>query len=277
VIWVSRWTLRLAYACCFVALIVALPGSSVAQEASDEKRAAELFEKGADYFLQDEYEKALDAFERAYDHHANPMILFNAAVAHARLGDYESALDVARRAQQSELPEQAATKNRARIAAWDRMLRSRVRAGRIDEHAGRTRGPTGGPDGVQTPPESIPPQPSRGLSAVGWSGIGFSTVGLGLLGYTTYVEWSLEQDIEEYREAANENYSGRFSEKRETIRERQGRGRIALYAGLGAAAVGTGLLVWEWTSSSGREPGVRLHGRIGPRRVGFQLQVLPSR
>jgi len=263
------------------ALVVAAPASAQEELSEEEqkKRAARHFEKGGEYFLDEEYERALDEFRTAYEFYENPMILFNAAVAHGRLGEYDEALETARRAANSGgLGSEARVKNRARMAAWRRIRAAHRGSKRVASATGSSGAPTasGGPSDPGGSGVAARPGVSRSgiLSPLGWAGVAVGAVGSGLLAYSGFVHQNLDGDIQSYRRAAQSGDEQAFEERRSTIRSRQSRGEAALYAGVGAVSVAAGLLVWEFVGSRSTETStVRLDGFGTPERVGLDLSV----
>lgn len=238
--------MRLASLVAFVA-ILGFATSAAAEEpsdsASDEEKASKHFSKGAELFLQEKYEQAIIEFQRAYNYQKNPMILYNQAVPHARIGNYSKAIEVAERAGEGELPKKPSTKNDARIAAWSVAVTAQsstdtVAANRTSESTAPGSSTTGG----RTAP---PPDRSGGTSmtGLGWTGIGLGVLGAGGIGYGIYVDRSLSDDIRVYKRAAAEGKRDRYDTLGNRIETRQQRGRIALYGGISAAALGAVL----WT------------------------------
>ena len=218
-------------------LVTCLPAAHAqdsSESASDEQKASDHFSKGAELFLKKEYERAIIEFQRAYQYQPNPMILYNQAVPHARIGNFEKAISVAERAAEGGLPDKPATKNRARIAAWSAALSARRNSTTVADMR------------ASTAPEPDPPPTDTGggknLTGIGWTGAALGVIGLGGVGYGVYVDRALSDDIQAYRQAAQQGDGDAFRARRQTIQSRQTRGRIALYAGISTAVVGG--LIW---------------------------------
>lgn len=95
--------------CCIIAAFILLPSGAYAGEThdpdnsqvaedvapspEDQQRARELFENGVILYEEGRFEESIVAWEEAYRLSSAPLLLFNIANAHERLGALEDALD----------------------------------------------------------------------------------------------------------------------------------------------------------------------------------------
>ena len=73
-------------ALCLLTLLAAVAPEALAQDATTEARAKELYENGAALYEEGRYEEAILAWEEAYRLSSRPVLLFNIANAYERLG-----------------------------------------------------------------------------------------------------------------------------------------------------------------------------------------------
>ena len=78
-----------------IALCLLLLAPAVVQAQTDDEltRAIELYENGAQLYEEGQYEEAVLAWEESYRLSGEPLLIFNMANAHERLGNLEQALD----------------------------------------------------------------------------------------------------------------------------------------------------------------------------------------
>ncbi|MBP6633620.1 MAG: tetratricopeptide repeat protein [Kofleriaceae bacterium] len=80
-------TLALSVAALAASLVLAPAGLAHAQQ-----NAGEWYQQGVKHYNLGEFEKAIDAFKKAYDGDSNPAYLYNIAQAYRQLGDCKNAL-----------------------------------------------------------------------------------------------------------------------------------------------------------------------------------------
>lgn len=239
---------------------VALPGAAAAQDseptAEQLDKAQAHFAKGAQYFSEQRYAAAIVEFLSAYKYKPDPMLQYNISVAHARLGNVEEAYRAALRADAAsdKMPDKAVPVNAARIGAWGRVLQARalgeaIRAGEQPQASAEVAEQGDALRELEEPVEA----PSAGLSALGWSGIAAGAAGVGLLGYATYVELSLGDDIDAYKSAAEAPTPDAYQSYKDDLATRQSVGLIALYSGAALTALGVGLLSYDLLREDGEE------------------------
>lgn len=198
-------------------------------------------------------------FLNAYKYNPAQMILYNLSMAHAGLGNLSEAYRAAERARDEGLmSEQAALRNDARLAAWHLSMTWQHAAQAIAECAPE-------PSPYSEPLllyGGIPHEPAQDeaprITALGWAGIGTGALGLGLLGYATYLELAMQEDLGAYEAAARGGDVVRYRSLGKNLDRQQTTGRIALYAGASLAAVGVGLLTVDLLRTDTRQSGAHL-------------------
>lgn len=241
---------------------VAIPASAQAQ---DDARTAEVptaealekaeahFAKGAQYFSEERYASAIVEFLSAYKYKPDPMLQYNISIAHARLGNIDEAYKAALRAdaKSSQIPESAVPVNAARVHAWGSALQARALgealASAHKTQAARGEELRGDIASIETPAVAS----NSGLSALGWSGVAASAVGVGLLGYATYVDRSMGDDIDAYQSSAGAPRPDDYHAYKDDLAQRQVIGLISLYSGVALTAVGLGMLSYDLFSDGG--------------------------
>ena len=73
--------------------IVSAPSSAAFAQGSDEERAQEAFDRGAAFYVEGNYGRALVEFKKANRALPNPMFVVNMALANGKLGNYADALE----------------------------------------------------------------------------------------------------------------------------------------------------------------------------------------
>lgn len=97
-----------------VAFVVA-PATVMAGKPDDAERAQEFFDRGAQYYFEEEYSKALVEFYRAQTAHEHPVFKYNIAMSYLRLGQLENAREAAIEAQ--AMDEAPSPENRANTSS----------------------------------------------------------------------------------------------------------------------------------------------------------------
>src|SRR5690554_3397180 len=237
---------------------VIFPSPAAAQEseptAQELEKAQAHFAKGAQFFSEQRYAEAIVEFLSAYKYKPDPMLQYNISVAHARLGNIEEAYRAAGRAGASEqMPEKAMPVNSARVRAWGRVLQARALGDAIIAADALQAADESQDEYEITAIKKPVAAPSSGLSALGWSGVAAGVAGVGLLGYATYVELSMGDEIDAYKAAADAPSPRDYDTYKDDLAGRQTGGLIALYSGAALTALGVGLLSYEIGRASCRE------------------------
>jgi len=238
---------------------VMLPSPAAAQEseptAEELEKAQAHFAKGAQFFSEQRYAAAIVEFLSAYKYKPDPMLQYNISVAHARLGNIEEAYRAALRADAAsdKMPEKAVPVNAARARAWQRVLQARALGEGITAGEQLQASEEARHDDALSVIEKPADAPSSGLSALGWSGVAAGAAGVGLVGYATYVELSMSDDINAYKSAAGAPTPDAYQTYKDDLAGRQTAGLIALYSGAALTALGVGLLSYDLLREDGEE------------------------
>ncbi len=241
----------------------------------------EAYQRGMSHYENDEYAEAVEYFHYALERQDHPVLRFNLSQAYVKLGEWERAIAQGEKvAATGELDDETGAKNRATILAGRRLLRGREAARAVgrssaQQRGGDERGASGAPD-----PEEIAERREAdappGLTASGWGGIGGIGAGIGLLTGAFVIERGLSSDFEAREEARRRGEIERAERLTSTIRSKQSTGRWLMYGGMGAVAVGTGLLIVDLVGSGEGTGQARaafgVHPAPGGVRVGTSLQ-----
>jgi len=231
--------------------------------ASGEMSVQQAYEKGAEEFDAENYEKAAEYFRYAVEQKPHPVLRFNLAQAYARTGNWKKSLEHARKADRSgKLDEKTSASNHGTLAAGRVALtamsvdpRSRPESG-VD-----TKTDTGGSGGPFT--------------VLGWSGVGAAAGGIGLMTGSIFVANSLDEDFAAREAAIAEGDVDRANSLGSKIRSTQRTGKILRYGGLVLATVGVGLVVTDLAiqgqslGMAANEPTVA--PAVGTGRAGFRI------
>ncbi len=94
----ARYSMRYVLTTCLLVTLGLFPREASAQPSSaDDQEARALFDAGTVAFQQGRFDRALGHFVRAYELSGRPLMLFNIANTHDRLGNSQEALDYFRR------------------------------------------------------------------------------------------------------------------------------------------------------------------------------------
>lgn len=225
-----------------LALVLAVPTSAYA---GDDAAAQAFFEKGAALYFEGKYAEALVQFKKGHAEVPAALFQYNIAVCNLRLERYREALAAAREARSmGGLEGKDAAQNDARIAAIPRLQNAHAIVQELTAVAAKTLDDTPVETAeVVEPPPAVEPKPRFG--AIGWAGVGAATVGAGLAVGALVVELSLQPKWDDYNAAADAGDSTRYSELKSEIESGQTTGRILLFSGIGLAAVGAALIVFD--------------------------------
>lgn len=257
--------------CTLLALSTLATTAFAQDEPTADELAQQYFDEGASFFIEGNYARAILSFRRAFDQRPDPMILYNMSLAHSRLGNHREAYQTTLATRRMEgLPEQARVRVDARVNALYVVVNAEALAPRMaaiaageetdtqtsatEEVAEITRqAPTpaqpGQPVRPIAPPLDLDPQP-EGMGLVGWAGVGTTVVGAGLLTGALLIDRGLSSDIEAYQQASDQGRLDDYNQLRADIETRANTGKILLYSGAGAAALGLGMWIFGATSAA---------------------------
>lgn len=257
--------------CTLLALSTLATTAFAQDEPTADELAQQYFDEGASFFIEGNYARAILSFRRAFDQRPDPMILYNMSLAHSRLGNHREAYQTTLATRRMEgLPEQARVRVDARVNALYVVVNAEALAPRMaaiaageetdtqtsatEEVAEITRqAPTpaqpGQPVRPIAPPLDLNPQPED-MGLVGWAGVGTTVVGAGLLTGALLIDRGLSSDIEAYQQASDQGRLDDYNQLRADIETRANTGKILLYSGAGAAALGLGMWIFGATSAA---------------------------
>ena len=197
--------------------------------------AQAYFDKGAQLYYEGKYSRAIVEFRKAHNIHPHPMFSYNIARANLNLDRIADANEAATEAIELEdqLPPEIASTNRALVASTQTILHGEEIAERIEQRR------------VAEPDEPVESDDDPLLSPLGWAGVAGLGLGVAALGGAGYVNVEVQNQRQALEEVANQISEDEFERQRDDIVQWQNRGRILLFSGIGLAAVGGGLLVWD--------------------------------
>ena len=209
-------------------------GDAVAQTRS----AQEHLDEGGKLYIEGDYAGAIIEFKKGHALIREPIFLYNIALCYWRLGDYRRALSELDAALiEGGLGAQTETKGRARGHAFRVRLLSESLT-EVSEPASVTlegRGESG----------EAPVDGTGRSRALAWVGLGALVAGGGALVGFGIVELGLSDDVAAFKEAVRSGDTATADELDASIAPRQAAGRVLLYSGVGLAAVGATLLVFD--------------------------------
>lgn len=214
-----------------------------AQEKSEQiKKAEDHFKKGAEYYANGEYAKAVVEFKFGHQLAPNAMFLYNMSLAYERLESYDEAVQVASDAEKmGGMPDEIMARNSARLRGFRTILRGRdvadATAKLIAEAQTDQEGDGEGDGEVETIT-----QPD-GVTTLGYVGIGLTVVGGGFAVGGLMTNIAVNRDIAEFEDAAASGDRTRYEESRQAILDKQPRGKLFYAVGAAAAGVGVTLLL----------------------------------
>lgn len=273
----SRRWLRVAVAT-FVTTGVLATGAWDAAAQTNEEQARELAERGSKAFVTKDYAMAVTYFQRAASLDPNPVLLYNLSLAHSRLGNLEDARAAAERAVamgDEDAPADTRIKLRARLNGYGVALGGVGLASRLAPKAQ-----------VEETPEVVGPEEKMldqavgsgasepAISVLGWSGVGAGVVGVGLLAGAGLVSSGVRADIEAYDEARRVGDIDRAESLEGDVASGQAIGQVLLYSGVGLAAAGVGLLVFDLVGpEAGGNPELGLVPAVGPEGTSMTVHI----
>lgn len=216
--------------------LVSFPLAGYAQEASPEVNvnadqthiAKAGFEEGAKAYLEGRYQDAIVTWSNAYEVWPAAIIPYNQSLAAAKLGNFKQALIYAQAARKpGELPLDAnySAKLEGNISAWQGLVKAERIAGQIK---------------ARKPAEIA-------LDWRGYTGIGAMVVGSGLIVGALLMGASASSDIDAL---GGLQTKAEHDAAVDDIESTQTTAQVLLFSGIGIAATGVGLLVWDlWFDS----------------------------
>jgi tetratricopeptide (TPR) repeat protein len=219
--------------------------SSSDSKRADNKKTQAHFDKGAEYYVQEKYARAIVEFRKGYRISQQPMFLLNIALAQAKLGQHDKALATSRQAS-AGLSGKAAVSNQGLGAACAIIVDANKRAEAIAEAAAASRADASTEDSTDPStdkPSAVSDDSSFGV--LGWTGAAALVLGGAALGGAGWTALDLDDDWAAYEAAGEQANTARYEQLRQDISQKQDRGQILLYTGAGLTIAGATLLAVE--------------------------------
>lgn len=197
----------------------------------------EYDQRAKDAYAKQDYREAIDLWQSAYDLSPDPVLTYNIAICHGKLGEYEQAIRTAELAEVQGLTGEVRAKNRARIRAYAMALT-----------AGDVR-PL-----VEPPTVVVAPLPEPKRSAVPLV-VGLSTISVGAaLGAGAFVvDRQLVGPVDEYDRLAAAGEFERANAQLDIIEPRQTTGRILTVSSIAVTTIGVAIVVYALTRKRNAE------------------------
>lgn len=229
------------------ALVLLCGATASAQD--DAARAKEHYDRGAGMYFQGDYGAAVLEFMRAYDALPEPVFLYNIAMSHWRLNNYDKAIEAGERALKGKLDAGLHAQIAARTLVFHQLRHidssNWTPAIAVDESPE--------PDLVRADPTPAPQS-----HTLRWVGLGTAVVGAGLLTGFTVAELGLQKKVSAYEDAAARGDAARYAELKSQIDRGQPLSLALLGGGAALVAVGAGLIVWDALRGGEREATVAI-------------------
>ena len=220
-----------------LAISMGTAASSYAQTGNDPVRAKEYYDRGAALYFEGQYGEAALEFMRAYDALPEPVFLYNLALSHWRLHNYDKAIEAAERAlRDPDLDPELHANVAARAVVFYRLRRI---------EASVWTSPSEAVEEVVVDVEQPVAATRPRFGTIGWVGTGLAVAGAGVLAGFAVTELQLQAKVEDYKQAAEQGDVERYETLRAEIDSAQPVALGLLFGGIGLVAVGGGLILWE--------------------------------
>lgn len=250
-------------------LCLMLPAQVLGQEKDKVERAQAAFDQGINYYVQQEYGKAIAEFRKGHQILPSGMFLYNISLSYIKLKNWPAALKYAREAAaRGDLPKKHATKNAARHAA----VSMHIQAGSMAEAAAK-KADTQQPDlhagaGQQYGGTD---QPQEGAWPGLWTyvGAGTAVAGAGLVAGAVVIGSDVQTRIDQLGGLEDKE---EYDRMRSSIESDRTVGQVLLFSGIGLVAAGSGLAIWDYMQSEQQAQLVLGSGAAGAPGASFRLQ-----
>jgi tetratricopeptide (TPR) repeat protein len=241
------------------ALSCALPSVAMAQ--SDAERAQEAFDRGAAFYMEGKYARALVEFEKSNRAVSNVTVVLNMALTHGKLGNYEQAIERVDEARQmGGLPGEALAIAGGASSAWS----SALAATAVAESRAALVVKEEPLDPVVKPVEP----PSGGSSVVGTLGVvSLSLAVAGGVGTAVHYFTVYQPARQELDDAAGSDQET-IDDLLATAQSQQTVGQVLLFTSVGLGVLG-GVLLFVDASSAGES--AQILPVVGPDMAGAQV------
>ena len=267
------------------ALCLGPTSGAVAQSADDKEEAAKLYKAGVESYFAADYAVAITKFREGFNLDPNAMFLYNLSLCFSKLGNFEEALENAERAaEMGGMPDEAETKNKARLVAFTSLVNSEEMAtdfaAQPAEGTCATNADCG--DGEvcnvrrglcveEIPGGGDDSEPLFG--PVGWAGVG--TAGLGVVLMATGAIFSVQ--VAKTQDELSGQSGTEAEETLAKLKRQKTTGAIALVSGIGALLIGGGLVATDLfllpLDTETDTSTARFSPVFGPDHVGFSWSL----
>lgn len=228
------------------------------------------YQRAETHYSDEQYRDAIAEFHKSFHLQPHPITLYNMAMAHRQLNEIDDAARLARHASAMDepLPDRQHATAHSFIATDTVLSRAEQTAAAIDAlpEVDDTDEP-----GEPTEPIVVDDDDEFPIGPLGWAGI----TGLGLsaaaLGTTAFINAEVQHRRDQLEELADDLSDEAMDQHLDEVSAWQVRGRILLFSGIGLAAVGGGLLVWDLLDEDDDQPDLAVAPTVG--RPGVQMSL----
>lgn len=229
---------------------------ALAQESDDASsqkeratKAKKAFESGISHSVAEEYADAIVDFKRAQQFYPSATLLYNIALARARLGQTRRAARIAQRALDFEgstrgFDTKSQTKARAMVDGGGVLSAARQNAEQMAASKGRSSSKAGTPTSGRRGGR-VDRGGGASLGALGWSGVATTVVGIGGIVGVPIMANRYEEDLGQLKELRDSPDRATFESKRQEAQQSYSIGRALMYAGPTVAALGVGMIALD--------------------------------
>ena len=251
-----------------LALCLLLPAQAFGQDDDKVERAQEAFDQGINFYVQQEYGKAIAEFRKGHQVLPSGMFLYNISLSYIKLKNWPAAIKYAREAAaRGDLPKKHAAKNHARHTAVSMRIQAGALAKAAAEKTKQDQGDLFG--GGQQGGGTSQPAPSRWPGLWTYVGAGSAVVGAGLVAGAVVIGSDVQTRIDTLGGVEDKD---EYDRMRSSIESDRTVGQVLLFSGIGLVAAGSGLAVWDYTQSEQQAQFVLGAGAMGAPGASFRLQ-----
>lgn len=246
---IVRRCLTAAVACCLFAGTLAQPATSFA---NDIEKAQALYAEGVEAIRDDRPADGARLFRQSYALAPKPELLYNEAVAWARAGEIERALEIAQGTEIEGLPDSLKVRNEARISGWHSTLLAR-RSNHTVANERAERAIAAAQPQIQMAATPPPTAPEEGWKTGQIVGLSVTAVGAGALIGAGITEVLLQSKLDEADTAASKGAASTHRAAIDDALTLQQVERVLLISG--AVLVVGGLITWlVWPDAEDSAP-----------------------